>query len=892
MAVNTRIQFRRGSTNDWTNSVTGIGQGILYQGELGYDTTTGRFKIGNGTSHWNALPYAGGSDLAGGSGIATIFNSSSNTYTLHNSIVSSGSGISLSSTTFSGNGTSSPSGSGWQIGLSNRLQAVSNLNTSGIIVSTNTSGVITRSLSSGANISISNADGISSNPIIALNSSLTGLSSIGGNNNFTISSNSGIAINAGAGEVWVDDLGVSGTLYIGGNIDISLAANIIAQGPIIYSGNPTIYSGAVYYAQTPYVGPTGGGAVPVSLSGHSHVYSDITNFCSGVASCVDTSLLSGTGIQFISGGNSLTIGLSGQALAIHNLNTNGLVARSADNTFVSRTISPSGSNIWIGNGNGVSDNPSVGLNPNVAISSLGVTNNVDITGNLIIGGNLTVNGDTVVTNVSTVQVEDPVIRIGGTGTLNNSDNKDRGIEFIYQTGNGVPITGFFGFDYSSRSFTLLTNTNNSDEIYTGGTSGLLNVGGLFSSGGISGTVLTSTIASPSAPISVTSTGQVNNLNSDYLDGQHGNYYLNSANLTGTINNSVLPVASTTNSGIVRFDADNFIFNTNGIVSARNIVYTTGVQTVSGVKTFENRPVLNSGLSIKNTTTTSVSGFAVFSGDPTAGTAFTVDYRSIGNIRSDLGTSSNTSDRLVLRDANGNFSAGNISGTDLYASNQTANRVAVFDANKMLFSTGVLTSELTHLTGVTSSIQNQLNSKAASGVSLTAGNGLTGGGSLSGNLSFDVGAGDGISVGTDAVNVNSTVVRTSGSQTISGIKTFTNAIVFQSGLTSSGTLSAQSAASAGPNSFAVFDSSPTSSSVALSSRTLANVRSDLGTSTNTADRLVLRDSNGDFASRYISVTGISGVQTVGSMTSVYTSTSISGLNNTTYLANFIIDGGTP
>jgi hypothetical protein len=952
MAVNTRIQFRRGSTNDWTNSVTGIGQGILYQGELGYDTTTGRFKIGNGTSHWNALPYAGGSDLAGGSGIATIFNSSSNTYTLHNSIVSSGSGISLSSTTFSGNGTSSPSGSGWQIGLSNRLQAVSNLNTSGIIVSTNTSGVITRSLSSGANISISNADGISSNPIIALNSSLTGLSSIGGNNNFTISSNSGIAINAGAGQVWVDDLGVSGTLYIGGNIDISLAANIIAQGPVIYSGNPTIYSGAVYYAQTPYVGPTGGGAVPVSLSGHSHVYSDITNFCSGVASCVDTSLLAGTGIQFISGVNSLTVGLSGQALAIHNLNTNGLVARSAANTFVSRTISPSGSNMWIGNGDGVNGNPSVGLNPNVAISSLGVTNNVDITGNLIIGGNLTVNGDTVVTNVSTVQVEDPVIRIGGTGTLSNSDNKDRGIEFIYQTGNGVPITGFFGFDYSAGAFTLLTNTNNSSEIYTGGTSGLLNVGGLFSSGGISGTVLTSTIASPSAPISVTSTGQVNNLNSDYLDGQHGSYYLNSANLTGTINNSVLPVASTTNSGIVRFDGDNFIFNTNGIVSARNIVYTTGVQTVSGIKTFANITTLASGATISGITSivaasssNATTYFPVFTGSDPGSTSQPILNRTLANVRSDLGSTSNTLQTLVLRDnTNGGFTAGTITATGfvgygggitgLDANNLSSGAVptgrlsGTYNINvtgSAASTTGSLTFKTDGLGATAVSFNGSINrdisynsigapsqtGALASGTqwnisilgnaatvtngvttsrNISTTSGITGGGNLGSDLTLGAVAGTGIVVNSVGIHVNTTsvVMATSGSsQTVSGVKTFENRPVLNSGL------SIKNTATTSVSGFAVFSGDPTAGTAfTVDYRSIGNIRSDLGTSTNTADRLVLRDSNGDFASRYISVTGISGVQTVGSMTSVYTSTSISGLNNTTYLANFIIDGGTP
>ena len=51
--------------------------------------------------------------------------------------------------------------------------------------------------------------------------------------------------------------------------------------------------------------------------------------------------------------------------------------------------------------------------------------------------------------------------------------------------------------------------------------------------------------------------------------------------------------------------------------------------------------------------------------------------------------------------------------------------------------------------------------------LTAGNGLTGGGDLSSNRTFDVGAGDGISVTSNAVGVDSTVVRTSGPQTIEG-----------------------------------------------------------------------------------------------------------------------------
>jgi hypothetical protein len=55
--------------------------------------------------------------------------------------------------------------------------------------------------------------------------------------------------------------------------------------------------------------------------------------------------------------------------------------------------------------------------------------------------------------------------------------------------------------------------------------------------------------------------------------------------------------------------------------------------------------------------------------------------------------------------------------------------------------------------------------------ITAGAGLTGGGDLSANRTLDVGAGDGITVGADSVAVDSTVVRTSGAQNISGLKSF-------------------------------------------------------------------------------------------------------------------------
>ena len=48
----TRMQQRRGPASDWTDS-----NAILASGEIGYETDTKKFKIGDGVSTWPTLPY-------------------------------------------------------------------------------------------------------------------------------------------------------------------------------------------------------------------------------------------------------------------------------------------------------------------------------------------------------------------------------------------------------------------------------------------------------------------------------------------------------------------------------------------------------------------------------------------------------------------------------------------------------------------------------------------------------------------------------------------------------------------------------------------------------------------------------------------------------------------
>jgi hypothetical protein len=56
----TSVNLRRGTTTAWTTA-----NPILADGEIGWDSTAGKFKVGNGTSTWSALAYVLDSALAG-----------------------------------------------------------------------------------------------------------------------------------------------------------------------------------------------------------------------------------------------------------------------------------------------------------------------------------------------------------------------------------------------------------------------------------------------------------------------------------------------------------------------------------------------------------------------------------------------------------------------------------------------------------------------------------------------------------------------------------------------------------------------------------------------------------------------------------------------------------
>jgi hypothetical protein len=168
-------------------------------------------------------------------------------------------------------------------------------------------------------------------------------------------------------------------------------------------------------------------------------------------------IIAGTGLT---GGGDLTadrtLSLTGQALALHNLATNGIIARTGAGTVAARTITGTTNQIAVTNGDGVSGNPTIALATNVTIPN-----------NLTVTGDLFVQGTTTTINTSDLYIEDKFIVLAS----GSAAAGDGGI--IIDRGSDAQGNIAFGYDSTTDRWGYqngLLDTTNAIVIGTDGNS--------------------------------------------------------------------------------------------------------------------------------------------------------------------------------------------------------------------------------------------------------------------------------------------------------------------------------------------------------------------------------------------------------------------------------------
>lgn len=308
----------------------------------------------------------------------------------------------------------------------------------------------------------------------------------------------------------------------------------------------------------------------------------------------------------------------------------------------------------------------------------------------------------------------------------------------------------------------------------------------------------------STPISTTASYAQD---SDKLDGLDSSAFVQTSNLS--------TLAVTSLSGGTGITLSSNVGSVTASVDSSVVATLANTQTFSGQKTFSSKL---SGSTAQFTGAVTASSFVgdlqgTASHATTAGDADTLDgissagFVQTASLASVAVTSLTAGDGLAGTATNGTvtLSVNTGSGITIVADavavdstvvrtsgNQTIDGVKTFTSNlsgttaEFTSVTGTLNGSITgNAATVTNGVYtNTISSHAVT--SITAGDGLTVTGTV-GSVTLNVGGGDGIAVGVDGISVDNTVVRTTGAQSISGVKTFNDTAVFNN-VTINGTAS--------------------------------------------------------------------------------------------------------
>jgi hypothetical protein len=453
MSVQTLIQIRRGTASEWSSV-----NPTLSAGEWGYDTVTKRYKLGDGLTAWNSLLYSSirpsSDDLVGVSGIGISFSANSGVpVTISvtgigssqiNNFNSSVSGLLPVKSIFAGNNISvTPSGDNGFI-ISSSGAGIDNNAVKDLIGSTITgvSGIDFNynNIAKTATISLSDPT-IQSTDVTDFNTAVSGL--VNGiyaplNSPTFTGTVSGISKSmVGLGNVDNTsdaDKPVSSATQSALNLKASLAGATFTGSVVIPSGTGNFNTLTVNNAT-------------VSLNGHSHTSSNITDFNTSVSGLMGVKSLVGiSGIGIVNSAGTHTIAITGIPSSLitdlGNIATTEVIGRTGialtyDSVYDIMYIDATGvsfnghTHTW----SNLTDASTIstlaelaylsGVSPGTASAGRALVldndknitsiNSITTTGNITVGGNLVVQGTTTTVNSTTVEIGDNIIRVNASG---------------------------------------------------------------------------------------------------------------------------------------------------------------------------------------------------------------------------------------------------------------------------------------------------------------------------------------------------------------------------------------------------------------------------------------------------------------------------------------------
>lgn len=686
MPVNTRLQVRRGSGELWTSV-----NPTLYAGEIGYETNTGKLKIGDGLTTWTSLDYVSvplnSGNFREGSGIDIVYdtgNDANGFATFHideawldNFIANSsgavnteavqdiiganvvgGFGVNSSYNDGTGDTTISATGLALRVDASTGIGVSASTENSNNVYTVSVTGIAhtlvtdwteavqdTIGLNAGSTGFLANGTGVAwtyDDGGNSLEVAVTGIphtlitdwdaavsGSIPDNVDTVLVEGTGIGFiyNSGLNSLTI---GVTGTLAdLSTNLTSSAAELNVLDGVTagtVSAGDAVVVDGSKNIGDFNVVtAVTFSGDLVGDVTGNADTATEATN----VTVTANNSTNETVYLTFVDGATG-TQGIETDTALSYNPSTDTLTVGtivgdiSGGAAQVQTVTTDTGTHYltFVDSDNGSATAETVrtdgDLSYNAATNTLSL-GNISTTGTVTIGGDLTVAGTTTTVNSTVVEIGDNVIRVNT---------------------SGLPTGGFE---------VLESGTSNYKQFVWDTVDGRWELG----TENLQANTFISTVASGTAPLTITSPTLVNNLNADLLDGQHGTHYLDWTNFT----NLPDPVITVTLAGDISGSGSYTWTNLNGSPT----ISIAGI-TVDGVQA--NSVALSGDTTGDYVESVNVSGTGL-SIDVTSGEAQKPTITSNA-------TPANTANAIVSRDASGNFSAGtitaNLSGTATNATN--------------------------------------------------------------------------------------------------------------------------------------------------------------------------------------------------------------------------------